>query len=66
MTKLLGGAVGHLAGYDLDLVDVQDLAVVELERRIAHAERPHLFAEAVVFQVALSQPRTTPSQRRSR
>lgn len=41
---LLAGGVGHLASDDLDLVHVEDLGIVELERCVAYAEGPHFFA----------------------
>lgn len=52
-TALLGRRIGHLARYDLDLVHIQQLGIVELERGVAHTERPHLLAQAVVLQVSL-------------
>lgn len=57
--RLLRGALGHLTSDNLDLVHIQNLSVIQLERRISNAEGPHLFAEAVVFQVTLYYPPNT-------
>ena len=46
--------VAVLAGYDLDLRRGDDLVRLHLELRVLHDERPHVVAEAVRVEVALS------------
>ena len=46
--------VAVLASYDLDLRRGDDLVRLHLELRVLHDERPHVVAEAVRVEVALS------------
>lgn len=50
---LLGRRVGHLASDDFQFIYIESVGIVELERSVAHAERPHLLAQPVVLEVAL-------------
>ena len=60
--KMGGGAlllalldrVAVLAGHDLDLGRRDDLVRLHLELRVLHDERPHVVAETVCVEVALS------------